>query len=102
DRGRADLRKIRPGDPLHLRDHAVVEAHDAPGKARARRGLPSRPHDISRHLLRFLMELMLVAARAVLLPLDALRMEALVLRREVVAILALATGEDDLVARHKV
>jgi hypothetical protein len=48
------------------------------------------------------MELMLVAARAVLLPLDALRVEALVLGREVIAILALATGEDDLVARHKV
>jgi hypothetical protein len=48
------------------------------------------------------MELMLVAARAVLLPLDALRVEALVLGREVIPILALATGEDDLVARHKV
>jgi len=47
------------------------------------------------------MELMLVAARAVLLPLDALRVEALVLGREVIAILALATGEDDLVAGHK-
>jgi hypothetical protein len=32
---------------------------------------------------------MLVAARAVLLPLDALRMEPLVLRGEVIAILAL-------------
>jgi hypothetical protein len=42
----------------------------------------------------------LVAPRAVLLPLDALGMQALVLRGEVVAILALATGEDDLVARH--
>jgi hypothetical protein len=46
------------------------------------------------------MRLMLVASGAVLLPLDALRMQALVLRGEVVAILALATGEDDLVARH--
>jgi hypothetical protein len=45
-------------------------------------------------------ELMLVAARAVLLPLDALRMEALVLHGEVVAILTLAAGEDDLFARH--
>jgi hypothetical protein len=41
-----------------------------------------------------------VASRAVLLPLDALRMEALVLRGEVVAILALAAGENDLVAGH--
>jgi hypothetical protein len=46
------------------------------------------------------MELMLVAAGAVLLPLDALRMEALVLHGEVVAILTLAAGEDDLFARH--
>src|SRR5687767_9898410 len=41
-----------------------------------------------------------VATRAVLLPLDALRVEALVLRGEVVAILALAAGENDLVAGH--
>jgi hypothetical protein len=46
------------------------------------------------------MELMLVAARAVLLPLDALRVESLVLHGEVVAILTLAAGEDDLFARH--
>jgi hypothetical protein len=47
------------------------------------------------------MELMLVAAGAILLPLDALRVEALVLHGEVVAILTLATGEDDLFARHR-
>jgi hypothetical protein len=46
------------------------------------------------------MELVGVAARAVLLPLDALRVEALVLAREVVAVLTVAAGEDDLVARH--
>jgi hypothetical protein len=46
------------------------------------------------------MELMLVAAGAILLPLDALRMEARVLHGEVVAILTLAAGEDDLFARH--
>jgi hypothetical protein len=46
------------------------------------------------------MELMLVAAGAVLLPLDALRVEPLVLHGEVVAILALAAGEDDLFAWH--
>jgi len=46
------------------------------------------------------MELMLVAARAILLPLDALRMETLVLHGEVVAILTLAAGEDDFFARH--
>jgi hypothetical protein len=46
------------------------------------------------------MELMLVAAGAILLPLDALRVEAFVLHGEVVAILTLATGEDDLFARH--
>jgi hypothetical protein len=46
------------------------------------------------------MELMLVAARAVLLPLDALRMETLVLHGEVVAVLALAAGENDFFAWH--
>jgi hypothetical protein len=46
-------------------------------------------------------ELMLVAARAILLPLDALRVEPLVLHGEVVAILTLAAGEDDLFARHE-
>jgi hypothetical protein len=43
---------------------------------------------------------MLVAAGAVLLPLDALRMQALVLRGEVVAALTLGAPEDDFVARH--
>jgi hypothetical protein len=43
---------------------------------------------------------MLVATRAVLLPLDALGMQALVLRGEVVAILTVAAGEDDLVSWH--
>jgi hypothetical protein len=46
------------------------------------------------------MQLVLVAPRAILLPLDALRMGALVLHGEVVAILALAAREDDLFARH--
>jgi hypothetical protein len=46
------------------------------------------------------MELVSVAARAILLPLDALRMEALVLRGEVVAILAVAARENDFVSRH--
>jgi hypothetical protein len=47
------------------------------------------------------MELMLVATRAVLLPLHALGVQTLVLRGEVIPILALATGENDLVARHR-
>jgi hypothetical protein len=46
------------------------------------------------------MQLMLVAARAVLLPLDALGMKTLVLHREVIAVLALGAPEDDLLARH--
>jgi hypothetical protein len=46
------------------------------------------------------MQLMLVATGAVLLPLDALRMQALVLHGEVVAVLALAAGEDDFLSRH--
>jgi hypothetical protein len=44
---------------------------------------------------------MLVAPRAVLLPLHALRMQALVLGGEVVAILTLAARENDLVSRHE-
>jgi hypothetical protein len=47
------------------------------------------------------MELMLVAAGAILLPLDALRVQALVLHGEVVAVLTLAASEDDLFARHR-
>jgi len=43
---------------------------------------------------------MLVATGAVLLPLDALGMQALVLRSEVIPILTVAAGEDDLVSRH--
>jgi hypothetical protein len=43
---------------------------------------------------------MLVATRAILLPLDALGMQALVLHGEVVAVLALAAGEDDFLSRH--
>jgi hypothetical protein len=48
------------------------------------------------------MKLMLVATRAVLLPLDALRMQALVLRGEVISIFALAACEDDFVSWHDV
>jgi hypothetical protein len=46
------------------------------------------------------MELMLVAAGAVLLPFDALGVQALVLHGEVVAVLTLAASEDDLFAGH--
>jgi hypothetical protein len=46
-------------------------------------------------------ELMLVAAGAILLPLDALRVEPLVLHGEVVAILTHAACEDVLFARHE-
>jgi hypothetical protein len=47
------------------------------------------------------MDLMAIAARAILLPLDALRMEALVLVGEVIAILAVAAGKNDFFARHE-
>jgi hypothetical protein len=46
------------------------------------------------------MELVAIAARAILLPLDALRMETLVLIGEVIAILAVAAGKNDFFARH--
>jgi hypothetical protein len=43
---------------------------------------------------------MLVAARAVLLPLDALRMHPTVLRGEVVAVFAVVAGENDFISGH--
>jgi hypothetical protein len=46
------------------------------------------------------MEAMHVASRAVLLPLDALRVQALVLVGEVIAIFANLAGEDDLFTWH--
>jgi hypothetical protein len=46
------------------------------------------------------MDDVLIAARAILLPLDALGMQTLVLRGEVVAILTITAREDDLVAGH--
>jgi hypothetical protein len=47
------------------------------------------------------MQLVAVAARAILLPLDALRVEALVLVGEVIAILAVTAGKNDFFARHE-
>jgi hypothetical protein len=47
------------------------------------------------------MEPVAIAARAILLPLDALRVEALVLVGEVIAILAVAAGKNDFFARHE-
>jgi hypothetical protein len=46
------------------------------------------------------MKLVSVAARAVLLPLDALRMEALVLGGEVIPVFTIAAREDDFISRH--
>src|SRR5437868_13762822 len=46
------------------------------------------------------MNLVLVAARAVLLPLHALRMQALVLRGEIISVFALAAGENDFLSWH--
>jgi hypothetical protein len=46
------------------------------------------------------MQLVAVAARAILLPLHPLGVEALVLRREVIAILTIAASENDFVAGH--
>src|SRR6185312_1896726 len=53
-----------------------------------------------RPLLGFLVRLVLVAAWAVLLPLDALGVQALVLGGEVVAVLTLAAREDDFISGH--
>jgi hypothetical protein len=47
------------------------------------------------------MQLVAVAAWAILLPLHPLGVKALVLRREVIAILAVAASHDDFVAGHK-
>jgi hypothetical protein len=46
------------------------------------------------------MQLVTVAPRAILLPLDALGVQALVLVGEVIAILAVAAGKNDFFARH--
>jgi hypothetical protein len=46
------------------------------------------------------MQLVSVAARAVLLPLDTLRMQALVLGGEVVAVFTIAARENDFVSWH--
>jgi hypothetical protein len=46
------------------------------------------------------MKLVSVAARAVLLPLDTLRMKALVLGGEVIPILTIAARENDFVSWH--
>jgi hypothetical protein len=43
---------------------------------------------------------MAIATRAILFPLHALRMEPLVLAREVVAVFALVASENDFIARH--
>jgi hypothetical protein len=43
----------------------------------------------------------LVAAWAILLPLDALGMQALVLRGEVVPVLTVAASENDFISRHR-
>jgi hypothetical protein len=46
------------------------------------------------------MQLMLVAPRAVLLPLNALGMDPAVLGGEIVPVFALVAGEDNLVSGH--
>jgi hypothetical protein len=46
------------------------------------------------------MQLVAVAAWAILLPLHTLGVESLVLRREVIAVFAIAAGENDFVAGH--
>jgi hypothetical protein len=46
------------------------------------------------------MQLVAVAAWAILLPLDALGVQALVLGGEVVAVLAVAASQNDFVAGH--
>src|SRR5687767_10588821 len=61
---------------------------------------PRRGATLVDMLLRFLVQRVLVAARAILLPLDALRMQALVLVGEVVAVFAVVAGENDFLSRH--
>jgi hypothetical protein len=46
------------------------------------------------------MQLVAVAAWAILLPLHPLGVKALVLRREVIAILTIAASQNDLIAGH--
>jgi hypothetical protein len=46
------------------------------------------------------MQLVAVAAWAILLPLHPLGVQSLVLRREVIAVLAVAASHDDFIAWH--
>src|SRR5437667_7331351 len=59
-----------------------------------------RPSRLPLPLLRFLVNLMLVAARTELLPLHALRMGTPVLGGEVVTVFALAARENDFFSWH--
>ena len=77
DGGATHVDDLRPGDLLHLDHHRPIERRDA-DEPQPPPCAPSPEAACSRWpLLRFLMELMLVAARAILLPLDALRVERL-------------------------
>jgi hypothetical protein len=51
-------------------------------------------------LLGFLVDDVLVATRAVFLPFDALRVQALVLHGEIIPVLAITAGHNDFFARH--
>ena len=94
DRRVLELLAVRPRNLAHLRHDFVIKSRDA-----RRETLLSLDY-LDGHLLRFLMQLVSVAARAVLLPLDALRMEAFVLRGEVVAVFTIAARENDFVSWH--
>src|SRR5690606_15783383 len=92
--GPGDLPHLGPGghEKIPRRRDAAARRCPIGGRAFCQRGV--------RHLLRFLVDHVLVAVRAVLAPLDALRVLPLVLVTEEVAILAVGALENDLVAWH--
>src|ERR1051325_1073359 len=109
DDHRRRLLELVPSRPRHFAQlvahvaQELQEAADGAGGSPSRLGGCSGPragHDIRCHLLRFLVRLLLVAARAELLPLRPLRMLAPVLRREVVPAFAHRAFHDDVLARH--
>src|SRR6059058_2529007 len=93
DRGVLQLLAVGPGDLPHLVLDLVIELRHPARKAAALDYL-------DRHLLRFLMQLVGVAAWAILLPLDALGVQALVLVGEVVAVFAGLASANDFFTGH--
>jgi hypothetical protein len=105
DRRVLELKAVGPGDLPHLVLHLVIELHHAAKKVFALdyfNGHYSYPRTerFQAALFGFLVQLVRVAAGAVLLPLDALGVQALVLVGKVVAIFTDFASKNDFFAGH--